>query len=150
MAPPSESPPPSLPDPHPHPLTVTPESVDADRVANYQIVPRINGELASVELLVRRIQGEINLWAESATEVTSPEGLCGEHEALVFGESGGGLKLGDQRVVALVLPTETFEAIRDDILALQPEGMDRADSPAYLGGETDEDDHGHENRRNTK
>jgi hypothetical protein len=132
--------PPTLPDRHPHPLTVEPESIEADREVTHMIVPRINGQLASVELLIRQLRGDINLWAESPTETTQPRGLCEEHEALVFGPGGGGLKLGDQRVVALPLPTETFETIQEDILSLQPEGMDPADSPAYLSAGPDDDD----------
>lgn len=142
-------PPASVPDQHLHPLTVDPESVDASRKVNYQIAPRIDGQAVAFELIVRRIEGSINLWADSQTEITWPRGLCEEHEALVFGPDGGGLRLGNQRVVALSLPTDLFERIQQDIRSLEPDGMVPADSRACLdagsehgetGVETETDD----------
>lgn len=135
---PASDPPVSVPDQHPHPLTVEPESIEASRKVNYQIAPRIDGQLVAVELIVRRIEGSINLWADSQTEITWPRGLCEEHETLVFGPDGGGLRLGNQRVVALPLPTGLFERIQRDILSLESDDVDPADSRAFLDTGEDE------------
>lgn len=115
----------------------------------YEINQYVFGAWRTVTLLIRRLNGRINLWAESADDATQPRGLCEDHEALVFDPDLNGLEIGNQSVIGLVLPSETFAKIQADILDIQSDDLAPRHSPARLHGGVDES-HGNESPNPTQ